>query len=206
MTTPTGPTPPVFDSTSTYLSGISSTQDGDGHFSLPVTVIASQIIGLIDSVPIYSRRGFPYPQVKVLVPGLELGFINADYDILLAQWKVVVAAYVTPPSSIPANTTGLEDALDTLQAEENPPVALLSTSPLLRRNTVTNPDDRVIKQSDIDTFTADFNDVAANLKTYIAMLVANQATPLSPANEAGLHAALAALDALTVPPLNPASF
>lgn len=204
MSSPTGPAAPAFDSTNTYLAGISSTQDDDGHFSLPITIIASQIIGLVKSEPIFSRRGFPYGQVKVLVPGLSLGFINADYTTLLAQWQIVVAAYVTPPSSIPANTTGLSKALDTLQKEE-PHVALLSNSPLQRRNTVSSPFVEIL-QSDLDTFATEFAAVGAALQTYIEQLVANQAVPMSPASEAGLAAVLAKLQALEVPGAPPVSF
>jgi hypothetical protein len=56
-----------------------------------------------------------------------------------------------------------------------------------------------IAQADLDKFADDFAAVFADLKSYITMLVANQATPLSDADESGLAAALAAGEALEPP-------
>lgn len=60
-----------------------------------------------------------------------------------------------------------------------------------------------VLQSDLDTFAAEFEAVATALQTYIAQLVANQATPLSEADESGLAQALSDLDALEPPAPTP---
>lgn len=56
-----------------------------------------------------------------------------------------------------------------------------------------------VLQSDLDTFAAEFAAVSTALQTYIATLVANQATPLSDADESGLATALVDLTALEPP-------
>jgi hypothetical protein len=198
---PTGPPPPpAFDSTNTYLVGTYGQQDDHGYFTLPVTILASQIIGMEQCPTTFSNTGYPYTQVNVLVPGLTIGFINADYPTLLAQWQTVVSAYVTPPSSTPANTLGLTAALESLEGLEP-----TTTSPTKKRKKekMTSPVFVQILQSDLDTFAEEFAAVSTDLQTYIAQLVANQAVPLSAASEAGLATALAKLQALEPPAPTP---
>lgn len=65
-----------------------------------------------------------------------------------------------------------------------------------------------IAQSDLDTFATNFEAVKTALSTYIAQLVANQATPLPAADESGLTQALSDLTALEPPapaPVTPPS-
>jgi hypothetical protein len=54
-------------------------------------------------------------------------------------------------------------------------------------------------QSDLDTFTANFEAVKTSLAAYIAQLVAGQSAPLPAADETGLNKALADLTALEPP-------
>jgi hypothetical protein len=56
-----------------------------------------------------------------------------------------------------------------------------------------------IAQSDLDNFAAEFEAVSTALQGFIATLQANQATPLSAADESGLATALADLSALEPP-------
>lgn len=61
-----------------------------------------------------------------------------------------------------------------------------------------------VLQSDLDTFASEFEAVFTALQGFIATLQANQATPLSDADESGLAAALAAGEALEPPaPVTP---
>jgi hypothetical protein len=88
-----------------------------------------------------------------------------------------------------ADTSGLTGALTDLQT-------LLP----VKETAMTVPTPNVqIPQADLDKFAAEFKAVFTALKTYITMLVANQATPLSAADETGLAAALAAGEALEPP-------
>lgn len=65
---------------------------------------------------------------------------------------------------------------------------------------MTAPTDFVqIHQADLNNFATEFEAVKTALASYIATLVANQATPLPAADESALQTALADLEALKPP-------
>ena len=100
-----------------------------------------------------------------------------------------------------ANTIPLQHALKGLQQ--------LLPNPVKENSFMSAPTGLVsIAQSDLDTFATNFEAVKTALSTYIAQLVANQATPLPAADESGLTQALSDLTALEPPapaPVTPPS-
>lgn len=112
---------PDFDDTYTYLAGISDELDDSGDFTLSVTIAASQIIGIQRQPAVYDRDGNRHTRVNILVPGLRVGMVNAKYNVLLEQWKVVNAVFRYPPGSKPADVTRLAGALQDIQGL-TPPV------------------------------------------------------------------------------------
>jgi hypothetical protein len=96
-----------------------------------------------------------------------------------------------PPA---ADTSRLAAALTDLQA----------LTQQEKENVMSAPTGMVqLLQSDLDTFTANFEAVKTSLAAYIAQLVAGQSTPLPAADETGLNKALTDLAALE-PPAPPA--
>jgi hypothetical protein len=120
MSMPAVPAPPAFDSTGTFLTGIANQQDEDGFFTLPRTIASGSIIGVEDCPPVYDLVGNQYSQVNVIVSGQSLGFVNAEYELILAQWQTVAAAFISTPTGTPADVTGLYRAVQSLEALEPP--------------------------------------------------------------------------------------
>lgn len=110
------------------------------------------------------------------------------WEILAQALQQLIASTKPLPA---ANTSKLSKALADL-------TALVPTKE--KETVMSTPTGNVqIAQADLDTFATEFEAVKTALAGYIAQLVANQATPLPAADEAGLNQALADLTALEPP-------
>jgi hypothetical protein len=111
--------------------------------------------------------------------------IGREIQTLIAQAKL-------PPANTKRLTKAIRD-LETLIPTEGKEQFIMSTPTGMVQ----------IAQADLDAFAAAFETVKAALATYIATLLANQATPLSAADETGLNQALADLTGLEPPAPTP---
>jgi hypothetical protein len=101
----------------------------------------------------------------------------------------VIRQYLSPLPS--ASTDRLQRALSDLEA-------LVPTAEK-EEGKMTTPNPVQIDQGDLDSFAASFEAVKTSLAGYIATLQANQAAPLSAADETGLNQALSDLQGLEPP-------
>jgi hypothetical protein len=120
------------------------------------------------------------------------------WDELERALRVIVDKVTIPPADITGLLRALIDLEHLLPTDLRP-------APFQRKESVmTNPTGFVqILQSDLDGFATALETVKSALATYIATLLANQATPLAAADEAGLTKALADLTALEPPAPTP---
>ena len=140
-----------------------------------------------------------------------MGFTDLTSVLIVVELAVLIGVAIMAPKSFPlrhlrglpyADTRALHNVLVQLQG-------LVPAHPTQKEERTMSaptppPAGAVwILQSDLDTYATNFQDVFTALQGYIITLQANQATPLSEADEAGLAAALATGQALEPPPTTP---